>query len=48
MNRSVAGVQREWWVHRDGCGLWFRIDRDTGSNVQVAEEVTAAGKEAAE
>jgi len=35
MNRSVAGVQREWWVHRDGCGLWFSIDRDTRINVQV-------------
>jgi sarcosine oxidase subunit delta len=35
MNRSVAGVQREWWVHRDGCGLWFRIERDTRINAQV-------------
>jgi heterotetrameric sarcosine oxidase delta subunit len=27
-----AGLQREWWVHRSGCGQWFIAERDTRSN----------------
>lgn len=30
--RNVAGVQREWWVHRAGCGQWFLAERDTRDN----------------
>ena len=30
--RNVAGVQREWWVHRSGCGKWFVAERDTRTN----------------
>lgn len=30
--RNVAGVQREWWVHRSGCGQWFLAERDTTTN----------------
>jgi heterotetrameric sarcosine oxidase delta subunit len=30
--RNVAGVQREWWYHRDGCELWFQAERDTTTN----------------
>jgi sarcosine oxidase subunit delta len=30
--RNVAGVQREWWVHRSGCGQWFLAERDTRTN----------------
>jgi heterotetrameric sarcosine oxidase delta subunit len=30
--RNVAGVQREWWVHRSGCGAWFLAERDTRTN----------------
>jgi sarcosine oxidase subunit delta len=30
---NVAGVQREWWQHRMGCGEWFLADRDTRTNV---------------
>ncbi len=30
--KNVAGVQREWWVHRSGCGDWFIAERDTRSN----------------
>ena len=26
------GVVREWWWHANGCGRWFRIDRDTVSH----------------
>jgi methylglutamate dehydrogenase subunit B len=29
---NVAGVQREWWQHRLGCGEWFLADRDTTTN----------------
>ncbi len=29
---NVAGVQREWWYHRTGCGLWFQAERDTSTN----------------
>jgi heterotetrameric sarcosine oxidase delta subunit len=29
---NVAGVQREWWRHRDGCGGWFLAERDTRTN----------------
>lgn len=27
-----AGPQREWWVHRSGCGEWFLAERDTCTN----------------
>jgi len=30
--RNVAGIQREWWVHRSGCGAWFLAERDTRTN----------------
>ena len=29
---NVAGVQREWWLHRSGCGEWFIAERDTRTN----------------
>jgi sarcosine oxidase subunit delta len=29
---NVAGVQREWWQHRHGCGEWFLAERDTTTN----------------
>ena len=32
IRRNVAGVQREWWYHRRGCGQWFLADRDTRTN----------------
>ncbi|MCJ8499713.1 sarcosine oxidase subunit delta [Desulfatitalea alkaliphila] len=35
LNRNVAGVQREWWCHKDGCGTWFRVCRDTVTNCEV-------------
>jgi sarcosine oxidase subunit delta len=25
---NVRG-QTEWWYHRDGCGKWFLVERDT-------------------
>src|SRR5262245_20815056 len=32
LRRNVAGVQAEWWFHRDGCELWFQGERDTRTN----------------
>jgi sarcosine oxidase subunit delta len=32
MRRNVMGVQKEWWYHRAGCGLWFLAERDTRTN----------------
>ena len=29
---NVAGEQREWWQHRQGCGEWFLAERDTRTN----------------
>jgi heterotetrameric sarcosine oxidase delta subunit len=37
--KNVAGVQREWWYHRDGCALWFLVERDTRSNEVVSSEL---------
>lgn len=36
MRANKLGVQKEWWYHRAGCGLWFLAERHTKSN-----EVTA-------
>src|ERR671936_198513 len=30
--RNVAGLQREWWYHRNGCEQWFIAERDTRTN----------------
>src|SRR3979409_1587265 len=38
---NVAGVQREWWYHRVGCGLWFVAERDTRTNEFLRTEVPA-------
>lgn len=35
LNNSVAGIQQEWWCHKDGCGVWFRTQRDTRINKEV-------------
>jgi len=36
---NVAGVQREWWYHRIGCGLWFVAERDTRTNEVLHTEI---------
>ena len=38
MNKCVAGIQKEWWFHRDGCGAWFTIFRDTMTNLEVEKQ----------
>jgi len=37
MRSNVGGAQKEWWHHRDGCGAWFTICRDTLTNLEVDE-----------
>lgn len=32
MRHNRLGVQKEWWYHRTGCGLWFLAERHTKSN----------------
>jgi sarcosine oxidase subunit delta len=29
---NEAGVQKEWWYHRDGCRQWIQALRNTVSN----------------
>ena len=36
---NVAGVQREWWQHRTGCGEWFLAERDTRTNQVLLTEL---------
>lgn len=38
---NTAGLQREWWYHRAGCGLWFVAERDTRTNEVLGTEVPA-------
>jgi len=37
--RNVAGVQREWWYHRQGCEVWFQAERDTRTNEVLGTEI---------
>jgi len=39
--KNVAGVQREWWFHRSGCGAWFLAERDTRTNEVLLTELPA-------
>jgi sarcosine oxidase subunit delta len=32
---AVAGPQKEWWFHKEGCGSWFTIIRDTITGREV-------------
>lgn len=29
LRRNPRGEHTEWWFHQHGCGLWFKIARDT-------------------
>ena len=35
MRTNIGGIQEEWWYHRDGCGSWFKIRRNTLTNLEV-------------
>ena len=37
--RNVAGPQREWWYHRNGCETWFLAERDTRTNEVLSTEL---------
>ena len=37
MHKATAGVQKEWWCHRDGCGVWFTTWRDTTTGRETDE-----------
>lgn len=41
---NPAGVQREWWYHRTGCGLWFVAERDTRTNEVLRVEIPAPSR----
>ena len=41
---NVAGVQREWWYHRAGCGLWFVAERDTRTNEVLRTEIPVTAR----
>lgn len=32
VRQNEAGVQKEWWYHRAGCGQWFLARRNTVTN----------------
>jgi heterotetrameric sarcosine oxidase delta subunit len=36
---NVAGVHREWWYHRHGCGQWFVAERDTRNGEVIRTEI---------
>jgi sarcosine oxidase subunit delta len=29
LKENKLGLQKEWWYHRTGCGLWFLAERHT-------------------
>ena len=33
LKENRLGVQKEWWYHRAGCGLWFLAERHTKTQV---------------
>lgn len=37
MNTCIAGIQTEWWFHRDGCATWFTVKRHTVRNLEITE-----------
>jgi heterotetrameric sarcosine oxidase delta subunit len=45
---NVAGPQREWWYHRDGCETWFQAERDTRTNDVLRTWIPEAGVAASE
>ena len=32
LRENKLGVQKEWWYHRAGCGVWFLTERHTKTN----------------
>ena len=42
----MAGIQREWWSHRSGCGAWFLAERDTRTNEVLLTKLPDSGDDA--
>ncbi len=40
MRSHFAGPREEWWFHRDGCGTWFTLWRDTKTNRILAQDIS--------
>jgi sarcosine oxidase subunit delta len=32
---NTMGIQKEWWYHNSGCGLWFLAERHTRTSEVV-------------
>ena len=45
MNTCVAGPVKEWWYHKDGCGSWFVIERNTVSDITITPTPGQASKD---
>jgi sarcosine oxidase subunit delta len=41
--KNVCGIQKEWWFHAKGCGCWFTVVRDTGTNLPVVDGADKEG-----
>ena len=41
-HQAVAGAQKEWWCHKDGCGVWFTVWRDTTTGRETDEKGAAS------
>lgn len=37
MRKNFPGPQQEWWFHRDGCGIWFTVWRNTLTNQEISD-----------
>ena len=35
---NLAGINKEWWYHRSGCGQWLLAIRDTLTNKVIKTE----------
>lgn len=46
LNTCISGRQKEWWCHRDGCGSWFTICRNTRTIAEVSLPVEDKPKDA--
>ena len=33
LKENKLGLQKEWWYHRSGCGVWFLAERHTKTQV---------------
>ena len=45
LKENKLGPQKEWWYHREGCGIWFAVYRDTCTNLQVHASVVEDSKD---